>query len=332
MNTGDAEKTMTIAITGGTGFVGRHLVAELLDRGCSVRVLARDINKAGRVLPESDLIDVVEGDPFRRDAVRGLLAGVDACVHLVGIIREAPGGQTFRRVHVQATREIVRACEDAGVHRYVHMSAIAADPEGKAEYQRTKFEAERLVESSDLDWTIVRPGLIHGGDGEFMRLVMGWCEGRKPPFVFLPYFARVEQHGRPGPFNPPAVVEPRVAPVHVLDVVRVLADAIDTPESIGEIYRLSGPESLTMPELLRFVRDTDPHGKPGHRPMGLPTPLAVCQAKVFGRLGLGRLLPFDAGMARMGSLDAVCDNGKARAHLGFEPRAFRESARAYIGV
>ncbi|HHN77928.1 MAG TPA: NAD-dependent epimerase/dehydratase family protein, partial [Phycisphaerales bacterium] len=61
-----------MAITGGTGFVGRHLVSELIDRGCAVRVLARDINKAGRVLPESDLLDIVEGDPFRPDAVRGL--------------------------------------------------------------------------------------------------------------------------------------------------------------------------------------------------------------------------------------------------------------------
>lgn len=332
MHDGNAEKRMTIAITGGTGFVGRHLVAELLQRGHAVRVLARDAAKAGKLLPKQDRAEVIEGDPFRPDAVGGLLAGADACVHLIGILRESRGGQTFRRVHVEATRSIVRACEDAGVRRYLHMSAIAADPEGKAEYQRTKFEAERIVRSSDLDWTIFRPGLIHGEDSEFMRLVRGWCEGRKAPFVFLPFFYRFEQRGKPGPFNPPLLIEPTVAPVHVDDVAKAFADALDTPESIGETYRLSGPDPLTFPDLLRFIRDAAPHGKRGLRPIGLPGAIAALQAWKAKWLGLGDLLPFDQGMARMGELDAVCDNGKAHRHLGFAPKGFKESARAYVGV
>ncbi|USN98070.1 MAG: complex I NDUFA9 subunit family protein [Phycisphaeraceae bacterium] len=321
---------MTIALTGASGFVGRHIVAELLQRGQSARVLTRSASRAARALPADERVEFVEGDLFDDQSVRQLIAGADACIHLVGIIRERPGGQTFRRVHVEATRAIAGACERLGVRRFIHMSAIAADPGGKAEYQRTKFEAEQIVESSGLDWTIFRPGLIHGADGEFMQMVEGWCEGRRFPFVFMPFFYRCEQHGAPGPINPPRLVEPRVAPVHVDDVAKLFADALTTPESIGEIYRITGPEVLTFPEMLRFVRDTDTHGKKGLPPIGVPGVLAAAQAWKFKLLGLGELLPFDTGMARMGALDAICDNGKAYRHLGFEPRAFRSSARVYI--
>lgn len=332
MSNAGAELTRTIAITGGTGFVGRHLVREMLGRGWGVRVLARDSHKAAAVLGVDERVRIVVGDPFDDAATGAMLDGADACVHLIGIIREAPNGQTFRRVHVEATRAMVEACAGAGVRRFVHMSAIAADPEGRAEYQRTKFEGEQIVRGSGLDWTIFRPGLIHGADGEFMRMARGWAEGRRVPFVFLPYFSRIEQEGVPSPVNPPRLVDPVVAPVHVEDVARAFAEALETPESIGELYRLGGAERLTMPALLRFVRDTTPQGKKGMPTLGLPGVLAAAKANASRALGLGGLLPFDAGMALMGSEDAVCDNGKAAVHLGFEPRGFTESAREYLGV
>lgn len=322
---------MTIAITGGTGFVGRHLVSELLGRGRRVRVLARDVNKAGAVLPSDERVEIIAGDPFDGGAMGALLDGVGACVHLIGIIRERSGGQTFRRVHVEATRAVVEACASAGVGRYVHMSAIAADPEGRAEYQRTKYEGEREVMSSGLDWTIFRPGLIHGADGEFMQMARGWAEGRRAPFVFLPSFVRVELAGGADSLKPPRLVEPVVAPVHVDDVAWAFADALERPGTVGEVYCLSGPDRLTMPEMLRFVRDTTPQGKRGMPVLPIPGSVAALKARAAGVLGLGGLLPFDAGMALMGEQDAVCDNGKAERHLGFEPRAFAESARVYLG-
>lgn len=320
----------TIAITGGTGFVGRHLVSELLTRGCTVRVLARDGEKAGKVLPESDRVSVVLGGVFDDGAMDALMDGADACINLIGIIRESRGGQTFERMHVGAVERAVEACERAGVKRFVQMSAIAADPEGSAAYQKTKYLGERALMGSSLDWTILRPGLIHGPDGEFVGMMRGWAEGRKAPFAFMPYFSRIEQEGLPGPTNPPRLVDPVVAPVHVDDVCNAFAEALDRPESVGEIYRLSGPESLTFPEMLRFVRDTVPHGKTGMPVIGLPGVIAAAKAHAASLLGLGGLLPFDAGMALMGEKDAVCDNGKARLGLGFEPRGFTGSAKAYL--
>lgn len=324
------ERTMTIAVTGGTGFVGRHVVSELIGRGHAVRVLARDAAKASQELPESDLIEVISGGIFDEGPVAELVRGADACVHLIGIIREGRGGQTFERMHLGAVKRITSACAAAGVRRYVHMSAIAADPEGPAAYSKSKFEGEQAVRASGLDWTIFRPGLIHGPGGEFMKMAQGWAEGRSAPFVFLPFFYRLEQDGLPSPVNPPRLVEPVVAPVHVDDIARLFADALTTPDAIGESYNVSGPERIAFPDLLRLVRDTVPHGKEGMPAIGIPGRVAAAKAMAAKALGLGGLLPFDAGMALMGEQDAVADNTKAERHFGFEPREFSASAKAYL--
>ena len=319
----------TVAVTGATGFVGRHLCRELTARGHAVRALVRDQTKASRMLPASGAVEHVVGDAHDSDAVAKLVDGVDACAHLIGIIREAPAGQTFHRIHAGATHRIVEACTRAGVRRYLHMSALGASPDGPAEYQKTKFEAERLVINSGLDWTIFRPGLIHGPDGEFFQQLKGWAEGRAQPFLFMPYFSRVQMNGPPTPFNPPRFEAPTVAPVYVGDVAKAFAEALDRPQAVREVFPLSGPELITWPEMLRTVRDTLPQGKKELRAVGVPGPIAAAQAKLASAVGLGQLLPFDEGMAAMGSRDSFADLHKAREMLGFDPEPFEQSLRRY---
>ncbi|MEM9374504.1 MAG: SDR family NAD(P)-dependent oxidoreductase, partial [Planctomycetota bacterium] len=101
----------TVAVTGATGFVGRSIVRELLVRGWSVRAFARSEAKARKVLPEGAGLSVVQGGILDRDRLDELLDGADACVHLVGIIREAGGQQTFENMHAEATRRVIRAGE-----------------------------------------------------------------------------------------------------------------------------------------------------------------------------------------------------------------------------
>lgn len=337
-----AKTPRVIAVTGGAGFVGRHLVRELIDRGHTCRVLTRDPARAEMALPRSaptsvgshadpdrPTLEIIAGSIDDESAVADLVRGADAAVHLIGIIRQAPGGQTFDRMHPGATRAIVRACEAAGVRRLLHMSALGVGPEGPSAYQKSKFEAERVVRGSSLDWTIFRPGLIHGPDGEFFGMVRAWCEGRAAPFLFLPYFLRVEFEGAPGPFNPPRLVAPTVAPVHVDDVARAFADALERPGSIGEVIPLCGPELIRFPDMLRLVRDVLPQAKKELRPLGLPGALAAVQAWAFGLIGMGSALPFDAGMALMGQSDSWCPLDRARSILGFDPRPFEPSLRAY---
>lgn len=321
----ERDRSAVAALTGATGFVGRSLVRELLRRGWTVRCLARDADKARRTLP-ADGVEVIRGDVFERAAMEELADGAGAMIHLIGIRRERRReGVTFERMHVDATARALEAAGGAGVRRYLHMSALGTRPGGASEYHRTKWRAEGLVRDSGLDWTIFRPSLIHGADGEFMRMARGWATGTAPPFVFLPYFLRMEPGGLA-----PRPETPSVQPVAVGDVARAFCEALERAETVGETYPLGGSERLTWPEMLREIRDAAPAPSP-LSPMGIPGDVAAMKARIAEALGLGGLLPFGESDAIMGSEDNVCSTEKVEAELGFRPSGFRESMRPYAG-
>ncbi len=318
----------TVAVTGASGFVGRHVVRELLARGHSVRSLVRDRDKAREVLPApGEFHGVVVGDVFERRAAADLVRGCDAVVHLIGIIREAPPA-TFRRMHVEATREALGAAREAGVGRFLHMSALGASDTGGTAYLTTKFEGERLVRASGLDWTIFRPSLIHGPGGEATEMFADMVSGHHAPYFFIPYFTRYQIDTRV-PLGGATPVDPKVAPVYVVDVARAFAAALERPGSVGEVYNLFGGETLTWPAMLRKFRDGTTAGNERLEPWGVPSEIASKVAGAAAKLGLGRFLPFDEGMAVMGGRDATGPSGKATEDLGVEFSSFSESFAQY---
>lgn len=322
-----------VAVAGGTGFVGRHLIAELLSRGCRVRTTARDLPKAHAVLGEHDHLEIIEADILGDATAREAWAkDADAAANLIGIIRETGGTQTFDRAHRAAARSIVRTLEDSGVHRYLHMSALGVRSGGVCEYQRSKWDAEQTVRKSDLDWTIFRPGMIHGPDGEFMQMVRDWAQGKAAPWFFLPYFLRpVKPRFDDGKPVPTVVESPVVEPVYVGDVAATFADVLSTPTSIQEVYQLVGPERLNWPELLTAISEALPLTR--HlKPVGIPGHAAAAAAVKAKFLGMGDLLPFDYGMAMMGMEDSVAETIKARAQLGYSPRPFRPLLQDYAST
>jgi NADH dehydrogenase len=322
-------KNQLVAVTGATGFVGRSVVRALLARGFEVRVLVRDRAKAKASLPV-DRLQIVDGDVTDAAAVASLVRGVGTVVHLVGIIREAGKGQTFKRMHVDSTRVVTEAARAAGVGRYLHMSAMGVGPHGKAEYQRTKFEAEQIVRQSGLDWTIFRPGLIHGPGGEFTQMAAQWARGELAPYVFMPYFRRWEEDFSV-PLGPVNEIDPVCAPVYVEDVARAFVASLDVCESIGEVYNLAGAESMTFPDMLRAFRDATPGAEASMEPWGIPAAIAAGAAMGAGLVGVGGALPFDAGMAWMGGEDTSADTFKAREHLKIGLAPFREALKGYAG-
>lgn len=323
---GTSTNARVVCITGATGFVGRYAARELAARGWRVRALARSADKARGTLPEG--VDVVVGDVFNADAMRELARGCAAMVHLIGIRMERRGGVTFQRMHVEATRRAIDAARESGVARFVQMSALGVRADGRCAYATTKFEAEMLVRGSGLRWTILRPSIIHGADGEFMRLVKGWATGKAPPFVFLPYFERLRFDGE-HPLLPPVGEAPLAQPVAVEDVAHAIAESLEREEAEGEVYPLGGPDALTWPELLETVQGAIPGAKKWMAAVGIPAPVAEWKAKAAAAIGLAGLLPFGPSEPVMGSEDNVCSNVKAKAHLGFEPRPFAPTVRAY---
>lgn len=316
----------TVAVTGATGFVGRYAVRELLGRGFRVRALVRDLDKAREVLPPHEHLDLVRGDMHEEAALADLVAGCIAAVNTVGIIREADG-QTFQRVHVVAVRKLLEAMAGAGCDRIVQVSALGVSESATTGYAKSKYEAERLIRTSGLRWTILRPSLIHGRDGEFTKMAVDWARGRIAPFVFMPYFTKMK-----GGFPKPECESPLVQPVFVDDVAGAIANSVERDIAVGEVYPLTGGETLTWPDMLEFIRDHITLAKEGIKPVGIPGSIAAMKAKGAGMLGVGALLPFDEGMAKMGAEDSVSPSTKARTHLELSPAGFRETAAGYLGA
>lgn len=318
----------TVAVTGATGFVGGHVVRALLERGWKVHALGNSREKAAG-LRQHEGVSVFIGDINDGALLAEATRGCDAVIHLVGIIRESKG-KRFESLHVDATRNVLAACSRNGVRRYLHMSALGVDAEGKTEYQRSKFKAEMLVRGSELDWTIFRPSLIHGPGGEFTQMLAQWCRGEIAPWVGIPYFRRPVTEQRV-PFGGVDYVDPTVQPIVVTDVANYFADALERPHTIGEVFNLVGGEELSWPAMLEFVHERVPHAKEGLKPLWAPADIAALQAQAAGFIGLGDLLPFDAGMATMGAEDSASSLDRTNAYFDRVPASFTDSFPAYAG-
>ncbi len=320
----------TVAVTGSTGFVGREVVRQLLAAGYHVRALVRDREKARGALPTGDSrLTLVTGDAVDAGALDQLLQHAGACIHLIGIIRQEQGA-TFVKAHVRTTEAVTAAASRAGCSRLLHMSALGVGRDAGTEYRRTKWDGEQVVRGSGLAWTIFRPGMIHGKDGEFIQTAASWAAGETAPWFFLPYFTRrLTDPTCPGGTAPEA--DPLISPIAVEDVAAAFVKALSTPCTVGEIYNLVGSETISWPEMLIMIRDGAPGSKANLQPWGIPGDVAAMGAKAAGLAGLGWAIPFDEGMAIMGMEDSTASLEKVRADLGLEPSGFTSTFRAYAG-
>jgi len=155
---------MKLAITGGTGFVGSHLIDLALAAGHDVKALTR------RDQPSRERVQWVAGSLEDRDSLRELVTGADAIIHAAGVIT-APDAAAFDRGNVAGTLAMLAAATAGGVHRFVHVSSLAAREPKLSLYGGSKARSEDLVRSSGLEWSIVRPPAVYGpGDKETLEL------------------------------------------------------------------------------------------------------------------------------------------------------------------
>ena len=155
---------MILAVTGGTGFVGQHLLDLAIGRGHQVRALTR------RPKEEYDGVEWIEGSLEDRDALERLVQGSDAVIHVAGVIN-ALDKAGFEAGNVRGTLAMLAAATAAGTRRFVHVSSLAAREPNLSQYGASKARSEKLVESSGLDWVIVRPPAVYGpGDKEMFEM------------------------------------------------------------------------------------------------------------------------------------------------------------------
>jgi len=305
-----ARMGMRVFVTGGSGFVGWHVVRELLRREYGVNALVhRKIVRADR-----ETIREIPGDLFNPSSLDSGIRGSEAVIHLVGIIDEKPAeGVTFQRIHVDGTRSVVDAARRNGVKRFIHMSASGTRENAVSEYHRTKWQAEQYVRASGLDWTIFRPGFIHGKGG-FMLQEASWARKKAMPFFAMPYFGAGLLGLR---------ASGSIEPVCALDVSRAFVDAIDKPQTIGKTYDLVGPNRMTWPEFHRAA-STQIVGK-----RRLTAPVPAWFALLLANAGLGPLLGFNPDQVIMSQEAPASDMAPFEQDFGWKPNSFESTLALY---
>lgn len=285
-------KLQRIAIFGGTGFIGSHLVPKLAANGYRITVFSRNREKhrALFVLPS---VRVVSANVYERAVLVREFEGHDAVMNLVGILNET-GNAKFTRAHVDLTATVIAACREAGIARLLQMSSINAGSD-TSKYLKTRGEAETLVKNSGLDWTIFRPSIVFGaGDGLISR------------------FRKLLQIS---PVLPLARPNAKIAPVYVGDVCAAIMFCLARRESIGKLYELYGPDTYTLLRLVRTIRDAA-HLHCAVLP--LPDTLGWLQACI-AELIPGK--PFSRDNFNSLKLDAI-GTRDGLAELGITPRRF----------
>ncbi|MDR5755401.1 complex I NDUFA9 subunit family protein [Caballeronia sp. LZ035] len=226
-----------IALIGGSGFIGSHLVNALVDLGKNVRVATRRRASAAHLtlLP----IDVIETDVHDPVQLAAFIDQCDAVINLVGVLqgrRGDPYGPEFAKAHVELPRKIAAACAAKGVRRLLHMSALGAHVDGPSMYLRSKGEGEKIVRESGLDWTVFRSSVVFGPEDNLLN-----------QFAFLE---------RMFPVIPLACADAQFQPVFVGDVAKAMVNVLDLDAAGHQVYELAGPSVYTLAELVRFAGKT----------------------------------------------------------------------------
>ncbi|MBT4879545.1 MAG: complex I NDUFA9 subunit family protein [Alphaproteobacteria bacterium] len=252
-----------VTVFGGSGFVGRYVVQSLAKNGAMITVACRNVERALflKTLGEIGQISLVSTNVIDPKSVARALENADMVVNLVGILFEA-GKQTFKGVHENGPERMAQLAKKAGVERFVHISAIGADSQSRSKYGKTKFAGETRLRKKFPEVTIVRPSIIFGAeDAFFNRFASMACIS-----PFLPLIG-----GGKTQFQP----------VYVCDIAEVVCRILMTPQTIGKLYELGGPNIYSFKSLMQIMLEQI------HRKrLLIPIPfwMASCMGAVFGLL------------------------------------------------
>ena len=286
---------MKIAITGANGFVGRNLIALLLEDTAArdIRAIVRDAATALRELPV-DGLDIVVADVTDPQTLRTAFDGCEMVVHTVAVPTERRA--TFEAVNVRGTEHVVAEAARAGVRRVVHLSAIGADPESPFPFLRSKGRGERAVTASGLEHVALRPSVLFGRGDDFF-----------PKLGFSLHFPVV-----PVPGNGSA----RFQPLHVGDLAQAIRKALRG--TMSGVHEIGGPDVVTYDELLSETM----RGFRKRRPrLHLPVPLMKPAAFAMGLVMADP--PVTVPQLDLLKVDNVPARNAIEQVFGIPPRPFR---------
>jgi len=240
---------MKILVTGGTGVIGEGVIPELIGRGHDVRLLSRNAEDDAKQWPG---VEPFAGNVADASSLRNAAEGCDAILHIAGIAEEHPPEVTFQSVNVDGTRNILAEAARAGVKNFVFVSSLGADV-GQSAYHQSKLAGERLVEQSQLDWTIVRPGNVYGPGDEVMSLILKMVRA-------LPAVPVIDSGDQ------------EFQPIWHEDLAKVLAAVVERSDLAKQVLEAAGAEVTTMADVVKRFCDIT-----GRSPLTVPVPSALAQ-------------------------------------------------------
>lgn len=291
---------MRIMLLGANGFIGRHILSELLAHGHEAVAVVRKIDGLAEAFPGAEFVGMDLATALNEADWATHLQGIDLIVNAAGLLR----GRAMSAVHEAMPKALYAAAVHAGVRRVVLLSAISARPDVPTDYARSKLDGEAALRSSGLDWTILRPSLVYGdgsyGGTSLMRGMAG-----------LPACVPIPGKGD-FPFTP----------IHVRDLARAVRIACEDDGFAGRTLEPVGPQTMELREMLARYRAWLGFGRA--RFIAIPMPVM----RLFGRTGdlLG-----DGPMATNSLVQMIAGNagdskGFASA-IGFEPRSLETALR-----
>jgi len=257
-----------ILVTGGTGFVGGHVVHELRGRDLPVRSLIRDPHHGSKLGAWGS--ELVQGDLTDPASLRRAVEGAETVVHLVAIRQGRE--RDFQRIMVDGTRDLLAAAKDAGVGRFVHMSALGTSEETKdlVPYYGAKWKMEELVRAAGIPFVIFRPSFVFGRDG-----------GILPTFLKLARYSPVTPITGTG--------KQRIQPIWADDVAAYFGAGVTRDDVTGKTYELGGPDAVTWNELWARLKRALRQRRPSiHVPMALMRANALITERLPGNIPLTR--------------------------------------------
>jgi len=291
-----------ILVTGGTGFVGSHLVRRLAQEKIQTRCLVRRTSNIGRI--KASGIEFVYGDVNDKESLKKAVEGVEAVIHLVGIIVEHKGA-TFEIIHTQGTKNLIEASKEAGVKRFIYISALGARENARSRYHITKWEAEQLVMNSGMEYVIFRPSIMIGEWGAFITML-----------------SRIV---RQAPLIPIIDGESMVQPIYVENTVDCIIKSLSEPETTSRIFEIAGPRQITYRELFLTLMDVLSVKKPTIEiPIWLMVPVAYVLERVMDKP------PITTQQLIMLQEDNICDIGEMQEVFNLKLVPFKDALRAFL--
>ncbi|MBK1693463.1 epimerase [Chromatium weissei] len=305
---------MKVAIIGGTGFVGFHLVRHLIDAGHTPRLLVRA--GSDHKIAQRSACELVYGQVADRTALHDCLTGADAVIYLIGILREFPAqGVTFEALQYQGVVDTIAAAQATGVNRFILMSANGIHADGTA-YQRTKYQAEQALKASGLRWTIFRPSVIFGDPQGRME----FCSQLKQDIIDSPLPAPLFYQGLL-PLNAGSF---ELAPVSVDDVAAAFTLALTETHTESQTYSLCGAQRYSWKAILQTIATAA-----GKSKWMVPAPALAIQtmAGLFDRYSW---FPISRDQLQMLLEGNVCTGNDGFARLGLTPTPFNAAQLNYL--